>query len=128
LKRPRSRNPAKAGSHMAGSHMAGSRNPAKAGSHMAGSHMIGSHMIGSHMIGLYVARLRGIPEGARAGEHVGKSVARGFDGQPFPLTRWNRHVEIARVRGHPLDRPRFSPEVSAEDTYLRAIVVHDLGN
>src|SRR5207249_4864258 len=43
------------------------------------------------------AWIRRVAEGARAHEHVGKSIARGLDFETLPLARGNRDIEVIRI-------------------------------
>src|SRR5213595_2747158 len=58
----------------------------------------------SHPFRLDGTRLRGVTEGAAALEHVGERVPGRLDRQRLALPRRDPHVQIARVRCHPLDR------------------------
>src|SRR5579871_2473202 len=74
------------------------------------------------------ARLRGIAERARAGEHVGKGVAAGLDLEMLLRARSDGNVQIIRISCDPLDWAFLAPEVTADYPHSRAVIVGDLRN
>ena len=72
--------------------------------------------------------IRGVAEAAGAGENVGERVAPGLDLEPLPLTGRDRHVEVARIGGHPFDGPPLAPELTADDAHGSPIIISDLGD
>src|ERR1700692_1825006 len=73
-------------------------------------------------------RIRSVAERARAGEYIGKGVARGLNLEPLFLARSNRDIKIVRVGGNTLYRSTLSPEFAADDANVRSVIVGDLGN
>src|ERR1700733_11160728 len=74
------------------------------------------------------ARIGSVAESARAGKNIGKSVASGFDLEPLFLSRCDRNIKIARIGGHALHRPSFTPELAADYAHFCAVIVGNLGN
>src|SRR5213594_775864 len=81
---------------------------------------------GSHAFGTDGTRLRGVTERATALEHVGERVPGRLDRQRLALPRRDPHVQIARIRCHPLDRAGLPPKAPADHPDARAVVVGDL--
>ena len=67
----------------------------------------------------------GVAEFCRAREHVGERMARRLDGQSFSLAGRHGNVKINGVGGDAVDRAGLSPEFSADQANVRAIVVRD---
>ena len=74
------------------------------------------------------ARLRRISKTSRAGEDVREAVPAHLDGQTLPNAGRDRHVDVARIGGHAINRPGLSPERSAHHSHSRPVVVNDLGH
>jgi len=66
------------------------------------------------------AWIRRIAEGARAHEHVGKSIARGLDFEALPLARGNRDIEVIRIGCRAFHRSSLPPELAADDAHAGA--------
>src|SRR5208282_1467688 len=73
-------------------------------------------------------RAGGVAEFAGAGEDVGERVPRGVDGQAFAFAGRDGDIEVDRVGGDAVDGTFFSPERSADDAGLGAVVVGDVGD
>ena len=71
------------------------------------------------------ARIRCIPERARTGEDVGKSVTCSLDLQPLASIRSNRDINLARIGRYSFDRSPLSPELSANHPDSCAVIVRD---
>src|ERR1700722_1377709 len=79
------------------------------------------HAVG--FFGEHTEGLRGGAEIARALEHVGESLTLDLNLQRFTFARRHPDVEITRVGGDALDRATLAPEIAADHTHPRAVIV-----
>src|SRR6202049_3778185 len=61
-----------------------------------------------HIVREHGSRLRGVPERARASEHVRKGVARGLDLEPLANSGWHRNVEVIGIGCDAFHRPSLA--------------------
>ena len=80
----------------------------------------------ANRLGRHGKRIRGVAELSRAREHVGERVPRGLDRQGLSLARRHGHVEINGIGGDAVHRAGLTPEFSADEANVRAIVVRDV--
>ena len=82
----------------------------------------------SHAFGRHGEWPGSVAELPIASEDVGERVPSGLDRERLAFARRDRHIEIDRIGSDAVDRARLSPEISADDANVGAIVVGHFGD
>src|SRR6266851_485143 len=79
-----------------------------------------------HRFRRYCERTRGVAELSASGENIGEGMPSRFHRQGLSLAGRHRDVEIDWFGGDSIHGTSLSPETSADDSHMSAIIVRDL--